>query len=500
MSAEGIASVDLVIDADGIAKTGRALQTLERYMDKLRKRAEALSRVRVTISVKLSDCLCGPMKAIRTKLTELTSRIWEVSVRAKFEMDRKLVEKLKAKVKVVVETDVKVNVAASATATASAACGCKDKDDGDKGKPWWKKALSFLGDAGKDILKDRLKELANNVLGKVSDKKGMGWLKAFLPKSDNKNNPNNTVKCICQCKCGGSGYGGNDHGRRRAGRTDTADSGTKKSWFSRTKDWIKEKGSKVGGKVKSIGGKGLEMAKKIPLGSIGKGILAGAGKAVTLGGKALSGAKSLAKSGASAVLGAGAAIGGKALETAKKIPLKSIGKGLLKGAGKLLKPLGIAMDVADIATAKPGQERNRAIGRTVGGAAGAAALGAIGTMILPGFGTMVGSTLGGMAGEWLGDKVGGSIGKIKGLFRRKNKNKQKAPEAMPAPSGAISPLSPGSSPVPNANASSPVNINIPAGAVQLTVQNPDIDYDKIAVEIGARMSVSIKQAVENRAS
>lgn len=489
MSAEGIASVDLVIDADGIAKTGRALQTLERYMDKLRKRAEALSRVRVTISVKLSDCLCGPMKAIRAKLTELTSRIWEVSVRAKFEMDRKLVEKLKAKVKVGVEVSVKANVSASVTAKA----GGKGKDKGDEDKPWWEKALGYVKDfaseLGKDVLdvyKDRLKELAtgliDKVIGKVSDKKGMGWLKALLPKPDDKNNKVSvTVKCICQCKCGGSEYGGNGgrtgrgkkRNRRNRGRSGASGAGSGRSWMTRTKNWLKDKGANA------------------------------AGKAASLGSKALRGAKSLARGGIKAipaVLGAGAAVGTMALEKAKKLPFKSIGKGLLKGTGKLLKPLGIAMDVADIATAKPGQERNRAIGRTVGGAAGAAALGAIGTMILPGFGTMVGSTLGGMAGEWLGDKVGGSIGKIKGLFRRKNKNKQKAPEAMPAPSGAISPLSPGSSPVSNANASSPVNINIPAGAVQLTVQNPDIDYDKIAVEIGARMSVSIKQAVENRAS
>ncbi|GAC41255.1 tape measure protein [Paenibacillus popilliae] len=90
------------------------------------------------------------------------------------------------------------------------------------------------------------------------------------------------------------------------------------------------------------------------------------------------------------------------------------GLGLLsQTAGKLALPLSIGLDVANIATASPGAERNRAIGGAVGGwggfAAGAAGGAAIGSVV-PGIGTAVGGLIGGILGGLGGGAIGDWIG------------------------------------------------------------------------------------------
>lgn len=82
--------------------------------------------------------------------------------------------------------------------------------------------------------------------------------------------------------------------------------------------------------------------------------------------------------------------------------------GLAKGAGKLLGPISMLADVANVATAPP-EERGRAVGSMIGGTAGTAIGSAIGSFILPGIGTYIGGALGGWAGSsaggWIGDKA-----------------------------------------------------------------------------------------------
>jgi len=467
MAAEGIARVDLVIDANGLAKTGRSLQTLERYMDKLRKRAEALSRVQVTLNVKLSDCLCGPMKAIRTKLTELTSRIWEIPVKViEPTFDEKLFATAGANAGGVFfqaflsqidasQVRDKLQKAANGvqpTSSSGAKSDSKSKKDGWFGSEFWK---DIAKDVISSVISDSLSKGAEKMLSKRKSKKS-------LPSEEP---PSKTRSLIVTEDKPKSSFLWADE--------------TTKIPVSPSKPSFKEKMSSFFKGKDSAFTQGANKVAKFGLKSAGTSVLK------SLSGKAVDAAFSL---------------GDQAFGGAKKLSLKSIGNGLLGGAGKLIKPLGFAMDVADIAKAKPGEERNRAIGRAVGGGVGSLVMGAIGTAILPGVGTAVLSAAGDMAGEWVGDKIGGAVSKIKKVWPFGKKNKKKAPEAVPAPSATISPLSPGLSPVPNVKPSSPVNVNIPTGAVQLTVQNPDIDYDAVALEIGTRMSLSIKQAVENRAS
>ncbi|NUU78527.1 hypothetical protein [Paenibacillus xylanilyticus] len=82
--------------------------------------------------------------------------------------------------------------------------------------------------------------------------------------------------------------------------------------------------------------------------------------------------------------------------------------GLAKGAGKLLGPISMLADVANVVTAPP-EERGRAVGSMIGGTAGTAIGSAIGSFILPGIGTYIGGALGGWAGSsaggWIGDKA-----------------------------------------------------------------------------------------------
>ncbi|WP_063564548.1 hypothetical protein [Paenibacillus sp. O199] len=82
--------------------------------------------------------------------------------------------------------------------------------------------------------------------------------------------------------------------------------------------------------------------------------------------------------------------------------------GLAKGAGKLLGPISMLADVANVATAPP-EERGRAVGSMIGGTAGTAIGSAIGSVLLPGIGTWVGGAVGGWAGSaaggWIGDNA-----------------------------------------------------------------------------------------------
>ncbi|MGG4130256.1 hypothetical protein ABEW19_18465 [Paenibacillus illinoisensis] len=88
--------------------------------------------------------------------------------------------------------------------------------------------------------------------------------------------------------------------------------------------------------------------------------------------------------------------------------LGKLGGGLAKGAGKLLRPISMLADVANIATAPP-EQRGRAVGSMIGGTAGTAIGTAIGSVLLPGIGSWVGGAVGGWAGSaaggWIGDKA-----------------------------------------------------------------------------------------------
>ncbi|WP_339182631.1 hypothetical protein MHB43_06580 [Paenibacillus sp. FSL H8-0317] len=88
--------------------------------------------------------------------------------------------------------------------------------------------------------------------------------------------------------------------------------------------------------------------------------------------------------------------------------MDNLSSGFAKGAKRLLGPISMLADVANVATAPP-EERGRAVGSMIGGTAGTAIGSAIGSVLLPGIGTWVGGAVGGWAGSeaggWIGDKA-----------------------------------------------------------------------------------------------
>lgn len=544
MSAENIASVDLVIDADGLRRTGQALRSLEKYMEQLRKRAELLSRVRITPIVRLNDCLCGPIRQIRLKLTELTKRAWVVPIRAKFVLDAKLLERLKASIKLNVSLNIKADALVRVmTQVDTKTSDSKGKEDKDK-KPIWKDQLDKLGSDIADTYRKRLAKVAtdfgDSILTKLSGVKAFSPLKFLLPKKEVYDVRVTNMGELLGSNLGNllTGESGKNGAPGKDGTSGKLDSGRDagslpteekakprgiKRLFSRGKGLFASLGKKVfrGGRgkigtVTALAGAGLEQAmekagpaaldlsfaktsKTADLiqksGGFKSWIKGGANRLLSLGKKMLSGGA--AKVNAEEA-GEGIPELSQTAETvARKSPLRSIAGRILKTSGKLITPLSIGMSVADIATAKPGKERNKAIGSAIGGNVGAAALGALGTLIAPGVGTALGATVGGIAGDWLGGQIGGAIGSLKKF--NPFKKKKKAPETTPTPTDSFAAKSAESftAAKTQVNASTNLNVQIPAGAVQLSMQQK-LDYDAIANEIGVRMAASIKQTVENR--
>ncbi|KQY91626.1 hypothetical protein ASD24_23100 [Paenibacillus sp. Root52] len=276
--------------------------------------------------------------------------------------------------------------------------------------------------------------------------------------------------------------------------------------------------------------------------------------------------------------------------------------GLAKGAGKLLGPISMLADVANVASA-PAGERGRAVGSMIGGTAGTAIGSAIGSVILPGIGTYVGGAIGGWAGsaagEWIGGKakdignfmssatesVGNAVSGAVDYVAEKTKNitsgisnffgfgskeEEKVPPAPVPPAPSVQPaIAPpyipsgllttgplaymtsmgvqptsaafqgssmmqlqamnagnGSQSTAGTNGkSSPMTVqisedqmsslssylkdfktettnqiavNVPVGAVQVTVRENAIDYDGLARQVGQRVVSEVRRAMENR--
>lgn len=501
MSSERIASIDIVIDADGLRKTGQALQTMEKYMEKLKRRAEVFNRIRITPIIRLNDCLCVPLKAIRLKLLELTRMDWVINVRAKFSMSSRLLERIKSTVKAAVEVDVKVNVAASVMAevgtivagsSGQSADPCKCKDGGKGGK-----------DDGKS---GGWKELTGKYLGKVLD----AAINAVVEKA-----VGDAYDKVFKNKTKGDNPDADSPAKKAASKDNPAKRNKKnKKAQELSQDSTKRDAkNKKGRTVNPASDNKAMMDKKSSTG----------GKR-NLFSRVVDRIKGTAKRSAEAIPEAAEKTKGKSGR------LRNSASKMLSGAKTATQgflPLSLAMGALNIATASPGKERNKAIGQSIGGGIGAVAGGALGTLLGPGIGTTIGAMAGGAVGSWIGGKAGEVAGKIKKLWPFGNKNKKKkALEAIPEPSetpsarqkGSVGPVM-GTGMVAGAAASTiysqttmgiksaqqppapaPTNVSIMNGAVQLSIQqNQKIDYDAISAQIGAQLAVSIRQSIENRA-
>ncbi|MDG0792771.1 hypothetical protein OMP38_19250 [Cohnella ginsengisoli] len=325
--AENAVPYDYIIDADGLKESVTLLRTVTRYMDSIQRRLDRLSRMRVVIPIRLSDCLCEPIKRIRTHLEALTKKDWRIRVQASFTEKMKAAMKVSVKtvvktsvktvvktvVKTIVNTSVNVDVRVTALAIAAAgtgagAAGGQGPPDKGKDKSLWERILDYVKDLGKEILdvyKDRLKEWAVGMIDKgiktLSGIPGMGWLKILLPeeKEEEKGKDNITVKvnCVCRCKCQGTSYGGNGGRGGRGGRGSRGGG----------------RGARAGGLLgRAVGGLGRALGGLIR--TVGKGLIV---KTLLGGGKRIAGR----------ALSAGKAVAGKALEKGRMAAGQVLGKG-----------------------------------------------------------------------------------------------------------------------------------------------------------------------------
>ncbi|MBB6637368.1 hypothetical protein [Cohnella thailandensis] len=481
-----MASEQIVIDGNGVDRAGKVFQTTGKFLEQVRKRSEILSRIQVSPMVRLMDLASGPLSQIFSRLAEYAQKQWGISVR-------------------VVPASYQGAFAAAGTVAGGvflnsfleAFDASKIADKAKSSMDGITVNVKVEGGAGEDkgvsgdlndILKDTLSGFLGGVLsntfseGEAGKKKGKTWIGSALGKLSS-----SPVK------------------------TESPDVRTSSKLPIQSKP--------------STPSKPLAQpeptTKKFslqPLSSSNKS------KSLPAQSKWPSGLRGFSKNFNNNGSSNGFANMGFANMGLPSVPGA---KQILKSSSKVLRPLAIASDVANIAAAKPGNERNAAIGKAVGGTVGATALGALGTMILPGVGTAIGTWAGGMAGDWVGEKIGANINKIKKLWPFGNKNKKKkAPEAIPEPSettsarreGGIGPVI-GTGMVAGAAASTiysrttmgiksaqqppapaPTNVSIMNGAVQLSIQqNQKIDYDAISAQIGAQLAVSIRQSIENRA-
>jgi|GEM_PF-2251917 len=607
--AENAVPYDYIIDADGLKESVTLLRTVDKYMDGIQRRVDRLSRMRVVIPIRLSDCLCEPIKRIRASLDSLTKSRWIVPVTSKIDhgLDPSIFEAagrdagksfsssfeasldptaLLAKVKAALE-GMQLKVAVSGG-------GGKEKNSGG--------LLSFIPEDIRDILKDTISGIISGV---ISDRIGSSIDKRKERKSKNDvDNQSSKGKLL-------------DAQERPI-------PSTRKSFTTKFKDFGKSTvqfGKNVFNKTKSMmgGGPGSGIVpSNAPAtnASPGKRILPSSKKSpgFTVPKRGLTGTSVK-----------------RTLSQAMDNPVpKLAGSKLLKAAGKWVKPLGYISTAASIATAKPGEERNKLIRGAAGNAAGTAIGAALGS-IVPGAGTLVGGLVGGYVGEKLAE---GKVGKavqgwvtggskwLRGLRKKRNKKKEAKPDELPVASnmdaaqengtagkgplnlpafppskalrgsnvssirgaanflrttenpntfdaapkmqtlaiagvgigaklgrsgtgamgqsgllGGILPIvewfksrlngpsatvavgAPSASPLnlgtaqrlpltPTSQPNSPrqpanppaptININIPAGAVQLTVKETEIDYNAITAQVSTRLTASIRQTLENR--
>lgn len=219
---------------------------------------------------------------------------------------------------------------------------------------------------------------------------------------------------------------------------------------------------------------------------------------------------------------------------------------------------GLLMDATNIITAESGKERSKAVGSSIGSSIGAGVGGFFGTLLLPGYGTaagaILGSDLGSGAGQWVAGIVHDLIyGKDSSTVSNnpefsfiKTNVKEKIMDSLekqrvgavatgilptlisstqPSPVGNIGIPGVGSSTrvpsVPFGFVPTPptpitptatmqkqpevqkqildptIQVNLPVGAVQLTVNQPELNYDQIASVVGTKITSSVQLAWQN---
>ncbi|MFC4302985.1 hypothetical protein [Cohnella boryungensis] len=489
--------IEIIINANGVARTEQVFKSVDKYLERIHRRVDKLGRMRVHPMARLNDRVTPQIEKINRLLNRLTGQIRRVTIVPVLKLEA--AAKLSAKLEATFKPVLKVKINADINAALKAAATLKAKLTA---------ALKLKLTAVLRVKASLTVFIKGILKGKCPPCKGSGKGKGGSPPGKGKPCPPNLGKSSCPPGKGKGPAGGLGKGKCSPGKDKSRSSGGGRGG----------KGAK-GGKFSfpcppEKGGRRQRPAKdtrkKMPLPD--REQPKGGAKTSKPGGiKPPAAAVSPPKpKGIFGKLADGAKgfFGGKAAS--------GLGKAA-KFAGKAIKPLGFLTDAVDIIGAKPGEERNKAIRSAAGGWAGAAAGAATGAAIgsiIPGIGTAIGGFVGGAIGGLGGSKIAENIGnigksigdfgkKIGGLFSwGKKKKKEEEPVALPepeTPSGPQlmpSPAAPFSAPF--SAPSGPLNVNLPVGAVQLTVQGMDLNYEELSAIIGSKVADAIRRAMENR--
>ncbi|MGG3508274.1 hypothetical protein ABES58_22715 [Paenibacillus lautus] len=394
--------MNLVIDPKNVIKANRELRAMERYFERIQGRVMRIGRTRMAPEIVLKDSASKGLDSLLAKMQRVKSQVIQASANVKLNVQKQ------------VDTSVLVDLKASgfdfsplidalsantiAVDNLTSALETQQSGDGNGKKSFWDKAIVALG----------IISLAGSTLrkgGQMKDK-----TKKMFDSWGKDKSATNTRPVVDKNRRVGPRNRG-----RSANQSTAAAPKTEQAGKPQTK-WGKafSRAEKTGDVIETGGnlGKGaLDLIKKAS--DFAKGMFGGGGASGIVSG-GLSGA---AKSSAGSNVAKRAANGSTGASAVKNVGKSGLGSGLMKGLGKrALGPLSYIADATAIASAKPGKERNQAIGSAVGGGIGSTIGGFIGSVI-PVAGTMIGSTLGGTVGSYIGEKVGGAFTGIGEKFK-----------------------------------------------------------------------------------
>ncbi len=408
--------MNLVIDPKNVIKANRELRAMERYFERIQGRVLRIGRTRMAPEIVLKDSASKGLDNLLAKMQRVKSQVIQASANVKLNVQKQVDTNLNLSVQKQIEASVQVDLRAAGldfspltdalTANTTSvdkltdALGSLQLGGGGSGKKsGWDTALGILG--GVITVGSTMKN-GGQLYGK-GKKMREAWSKdtpAPTPAPRTAPRPNGVRR--------GGGRGSNSNQSQAAPTPNSQGDKPLTKWGKRF-----NKAETLGDFIETAGntGKGAVTLLKDAVGMT-KGMFGGGGGSGIVSGGAASAAKTAAGSDAIKQ----AADGGKGASAVKNAGKSGLGSGLMKGLGKrVLGPLSYIADATAIASAKPGKERNQAIGSAVGGGIGSTIGGLVGSVI-PVAGTMIGSTLGGTVGSYIGEKVGGAISGIGDKF------------------------------------------------------------------------------------
>ena len=395
--------MNLVIDPKNVIKANRELRAMERYFERIQGRVMRIGRTRMAPEIVLKDSASKGLDNLLAKMQRVKSQVIQASANVKLNVQKQVETNLNLSLQKQIEASVQVDVRAAGLdfspmiAALNANTIAVDKLTDALGS-------LQLGGGGSGSGGQKPKSQLDKVVDLFSATKTFGGGVKSLGEL-----PDKTRKV-------GDTWLGNQTADTNKGNSNSENL-PNESRTERGRRQRKGRGwrtiAAAGDLVETVGNAGAGiLGGTRDLWKSGSALFGGSDSGIVSGSKDVGGGAtaSMVKD-----LGSGNTVANAAPSSSPASNISAgtgksgLGSGLMKGLGKrALGPLGLIADATAIATAKPGKERNQAIGSTVGGGIGSTIGGLVGSVI-PVAGTMIGSTLGGTVGSFIGEKVGGAI-------------------------------------------------------------------------------------------